>query len=124
MQLFQLPKSATTEVGLLIDRRIKQRSARYPIGGVPKRLLDILISSSALLAFTPLLLLIALLLKITDRGNIIYRQPRVGFRSSTFGCLKFRTMAMDGDAVLAAHTDAGRNSPLLACRHARRREGP
>src|SRR6266496_5458462 len=103
MQLFQLPKSATTEVGLLIDRRIKQRSARYPIGGVPKRLLDILISSSALLAFTPLLLLIALLLKITDRGNIIYRQPRVGFRSSTFGCLKFRTMAMDGDAVLARY---------------------
>jgi exopolysaccharide production protein ExoY len=59
--------------------------------------------ASALLAFAPLFLLIALLLKFMDRGTILYRQPRVGFRSSTFGCLKFRTMAMDGDAVLARH---------------------
>ena len=103
MQLFQLPKSATTEVGLLIDRRIKQRSARYPIGGVPKRLLDIFVSSSALLAFAPLFFLVALLLKVSDRGAILYRQPRVGFRSSTFGCLKFRTMVMDGDAILARY---------------------
>jgi exopolysaccharide production protein ExoY len=103
MQLFQLPKSATTEVGLLIDRRIRQRSARYPIGGVPKRLLDIFVSSSALLAFAPLFFLVALLLKVSDRGAILYRQPRVGFRSSTFGCLKFRTMVMDGDAILARY---------------------
>jgi len=103
MQLFQLPESATTEVELFIDRRIKSRSARYPVGGVSKRVLDILISSSALLAFAPLFLLIALLLKVTDRGPVLYRQPRVGFLSSAFGCFKFRTMVMDGDAVLARH---------------------
>jgi exopolysaccharide production protein ExoY len=103
MQLFQLPESASREVELLIDKRIKQKAARYPIGGVPKRMLDILIASTALLAFAPLFLLIALLLKATDRGPILYRQPRVGFRSSHFGCLKFRSMVTDSDAALARH---------------------
>jgi exopolysaccharide production protein ExoY len=103
MQLFQLRESATTEVELFIDKRIKSRSAKYPIGGVPKRVFDILFSFSVLLAFAPLFLLIALLLKVTDRGPVLYRQPRVGFRSSAFGCFKFRTMVIDGDAVLARH---------------------
>jgi exopolysaccharide production protein ExoY len=103
MQLFQLRESATTEVELFIDKRIKARSARYPIGGVPKRVFDILVSFSALLAFAPLFLLIALLLKASDRGPVLYRQPRVGFRSSSFGCFKFRTMVIDADAVLARY---------------------
>jgi exopolysaccharide production protein ExoY len=106
MRLFQLPDSATTEVELLIDRRLKKRSAGYPIGGRPKRLLDILISSIALLAFSPLFLFVALLLKIVDPGPIFFRQTRIGFSSSRFGCLKFRTMVADGDAVLARHLHA------------------
>ena len=111
MQLFQLRESTTTEVELFIDKRIKSRSGKYPIGGVPKRVFDILVSFSALLAFAPLFLLIALLVKATGRGPVLYRQPRVGFRSSAFGCFKFRTMVTDGDAVLARHL---RNYPEAA----------
>ncbi|MEH2516782.1 exopolysaccharide production protein ExoY [Bradyrhizobium sp. AZCC 1610] len=103
MQLFPLPKSATTDVKLLIDKSITQKTARYPVGGFPKRILDVVISSTALLVFAPLFCFIALLLKIADRGPVFFQQTRVGFRSSRFACLKFRTMVTDGNAVLAQH---------------------
>lgn len=65
------------------------------------RILDISISFVLLTFFGPLSLLVALLVKMTSDGPIIYRQRRVGYQGREFYCLKFRTMRRDADERLA-----------------------
>ncbi|MFQ5445545.1 MAG: sugar transferase, partial [Saprospiraceae bacterium] len=62
--------------------------------------LDILLASIALLALSPLLLLIALLIMIESRGPVIYRSQRVGTGYRVFDFLKFRSMYKDADKRL------------------------
>jgi exopolysaccharide biosynthesis polyprenyl glycosylphosphotransferase len=64
-----------------------------------KRLLDVIVSASALAMLSPLLLLIAGAIRAESRGPAIFRQPRVGLSGRTFTMLKFRTMreAPEGD---------------------------
>ena len=82
-----------------------------PLGGLAKRGFDILGAALALAALSPLLLLIALLVKLSDRGPVLYGHTRIGRGGRVFRCLKFRTMVVNGDAVLAAHL---RSDPLVA----------
>lgn len=63
------------------------------------RLLDILISASALLLFLPFGLLISLLLRFTGEGEVFYRQERIGRDGRPFGLLKFATMLKDSPAL-------------------------
>ncbi len=60
-----------------------------------KRTLDILFSAAALLAFSPLLLLAAILLRCTGEGCVFYRQERIGRGGRTFLLYKFVTMRKD-----------------------------
>ena len=64
---------------------------------VLKRLMDIVISGGALLVIWPVLLLVALAIKIDDPGPVFYRQVRVGRGGKTFRIFKFRTMVVDAD---------------------------
>jgi len=57
-----------------------------------KRLVDILLSSMALLILCPLFLIVMLLLLLTGEGKIFYRQNRVGQDENYFGLIKFATM--------------------------------
>jgi lipopolysaccharide/colanic/teichoic acid biosynthesis glycosyltransferase len=57
-----------------------------------KRTLDILFSTTALLALSPLLLLVAILLRCTGEGCVFYRQERVGRGGRTFLLYKFVTL--------------------------------
>lgn len=74
-----------------------------PIGGPSKRCFDICFALLALIAFLPLFILVALSVKASDGGSIIFRHRRVGQNGATFDCLKFRTMRLDGEKVLQAH---------------------
>lgn len=60
-----------------------------------KRLLDLLVSSVALLLLSPLLALIAIAVRLESRGPALFRQPRVGRGNRPFSVLKFRTMRAD-----------------------------
>ena len=62
-----------------------------------KRAMDIAISGCALLVIWPVLLLIALAIKIDDPGPVFYRQVRVGKNGKEFRIYKFRTMIVDAD---------------------------
>lgn len=73
------------------------------VGGRSKRLLDIAVASLAITALSPLLLLLALLVRRADNGPALYGQIRVGVGGRTFRCLKFRSMIIDSDARLADH---------------------
>ena len=57
-----------------------------------KRAMDVLLASGMLLAFSPLMLVIALLIRLTSPGPVLFRQVRVGYWQSPFVMLKFRTM--------------------------------
>ncbi|ERP38934.1 undecaprenyl-phosphate glucose phosphotransferase [Chitinivibrio alkaliphilus] len=63
-----------------------------PFNNMIKRFFDILFSISSLVVLSPVLLLVALLIKLTSRGPVIYAQKRVGLNRREFNMYKFRTM--------------------------------
>lgn len=65
-----------------------------------KRLFDIIISGVGLVIFAPLLALIAVLVKITSKGPVFFRQKRCGFNGRIFVLYKFRTMVVDAEERL------------------------
>lgn len=68
---------------------------------VAKRTFDIFFSLTVLIVFSPLYLLLALLIAASSPGPIFYVQERVGRNYRRFDCIKFRTMVEDADDVLA-----------------------
>ncbi|WP_374471605.1 sugar transferase [Phenylobacterium sp.] len=69
-----------------------------------KRLLDVVVSATALLLLAPALLLIALAIYVETRGPIFFLQQRTGYLGQVFPIVKFRTMTVqeDGRAVQQA----------------------
>ena len=68
---------------------------------------DAICAAIALLLISPLLVLIALAIKIEDRGPIFYTHPRLGKDFRSFGLLKFRTMVAGADRLGGPITVAG-----------------
>lgn len=59
---------------------------------VTKRLIDIVVSGTALLVLAPVIGVVAMLVRVFLGGPVIFRQPRPGLNEKIFDCLKFRTM--------------------------------
>jgi lipopolysaccharide/colanic/teichoic acid biosynthesis glycosyltransferase len=64
-----------------------------------KRTFDLLGASLMLVLFAPLLVLVALIIRLEDRGPVLFRQTRVGRDGKPFEILKFRTMVVGADAL-------------------------
>ncbi|QDY71734.1 sugar transferase (plasmid) [Qingshengfaniella alkalisoli] len=62
--------------------------------------MDIAIASLALLLLSPLLLMVAVAIKATSRGPVLFGHTRIGHDGQAFRCLKFRSMVVNGDEVL------------------------
>jgi exopolysaccharide biosynthesis polyprenyl glycosylphosphotransferase len=62
-----------------------------------KRTFDVVVASLILLFLSPVLLVLALAVRLTSRGPVIYRSWRPGIGRQPFACLKFRTMYRDAD---------------------------
>lgn len=62
-----------------------------------KRGTDLVVGTAALIAFAPLMALLAILIKLTSRGPVLYRQPRTGLGGEAFNMLKFRSMHLDAE---------------------------
>jgi O-antigen biosynthesis protein WbqP len=60
-----------------------------------KRLMDIILSLSALLMLSPVFLILMIAIKLDSPGPILFRQKRVGIHKTYFNILKFRTMRID-----------------------------
>lgn len=69
-------------------------------GETVKRLFDIVFSLAVLILFSPVYLLLMLLIATSSPGPIFYVQERVGKNFKRFGCIKFRTMVRNADEVL------------------------
>jgi lipopolysaccharide/colanic/teichoic acid biosynthesis glycosyltransferase len=83
------------DVKLYPDLSRKSSKKRLPI--VIKRGIDILGSGLLLLILSPVLAAIALAIKLTSKGSVIFEQERLGQFGTRFKCLKFRTMYMNND---------------------------
>jgi lipopolysaccharide/colanic/teichoic acid biosynthesis glycosyltransferase len=68
-----------------------------PMYAVIKRVMDFVIATILVVAFSPLFLLIAVLIKIDSRGPVFFRQERVGKNGKIFRIFKFRSMVSDND---------------------------
>ena len=81
-----------------------------PLDGInlfAKRALDISIASLSLIILSPLLAVIAALVKLTSRGPVLFKQERVSFDGSPFSIIKFRTMVSDAEASGPGWTKPG-----------------
>jgi exopolysaccharide biosynthesis polyprenyl glycosylphosphotransferase len=81
---------------------------------VLKRSIDLVVGAFALIFAAPVMLGIALAVKLQDGGPILFRQLRVGRDGERFKVLKFRTMVIDAEAKLAAlRAENERSGPLF-----------
>lgn len=63
-----------------------------------KRLIDIVVAFIGLLILLPFMLYIALRVRLSSKGPILYRQERIGFKGKPFRLIKFRSMYTDSEA--------------------------
>ena len=82
---------------------------------VVKRVADVVMSIALLLAVSPLMLIISVLVKATSKGPVFYSQERMGLDGKIFSMLKFRTMEIQAEKqtgpVWAAKSDS-RRTPI------------
>jgi lipopolysaccharide/colanic/teichoic acid biosynthesis glycosyltransferase len=78
---------------------IKKKKAKKISSGI-KRALDITGSIAALIIFSPVFLIIPLLVKFSSKGPVLFRQARVGRYGENFTFLKFRTMYVNNDVSI------------------------
>lgn len=78
---------ATVDTSLYLKKK--------PVFSFFKRFFDILLSLEAILILSPLLIILAFLVKVTSRGPIFYKHRRIGKKGKAFNMLKFRTMKWD-----------------------------
>lgn len=82
-----------------------------------KRGFDLSLASFGLLVFSPLLVVMALAVKLTSRGPVLFRQERVGQDGALFEIMKFRTMENDAEARIIEIRDRNHASgPLFKVR--------
>jgi exopolysaccharide biosynthesis polyprenyl glycosylphosphotransferase len=94
---------------------IKESPLSHSWARVLKRALDLVFTLPALVLLSPLLLALALAVKWTSRGPVLYCQERVGRDNQTFTIFKFRTMRMDAEkntGPVWATKDDPRRTPI------------
>jgi exopolysaccharide biosynthesis polyprenyl glycosylphosphotransferase len=74
----------------------------FPIGGIlVKRVLDITVSTIALVVGLPVMLAIAIAVRMDSEGTTFYKAQRIGRKGRAFSCYKFRTMVHNADKLKA-----------------------
>jgi len=100
--------------GVGIDIQGLERSLRRKrVQLILKRVFDWAAAAVILLVLAPALLLIALLVRVSSRGRVIFSQPRVGYRERAFVMYKFRSMRIEPDPTSAAAQQSAAAQGLL-----------
>jgi exopolysaccharide biosynthesis polyprenyl glycosylphosphotransferase len=87
------------------------RLFREPLSDVErfiKRASDLVLAIAALILLSPLMAVIALIIRACSRGPVVFKQERVGMDGRVFLCYKFRTMFVDADDEI--HREAYRKN--------------
>ncbi len=90
---------------------IHVETPRFTLGQrIVKRSVDLVLTGVGIALLSPVLLLIAVLVRLDSPGPILFRQTRVGLRGETFTMLKFRSMVIDAEERLQALRDQARDA--------------
>lgn len=81
-----------------------------------KRSFDLVVSAIAILVLSPILLIIAFLIKLDSKGPVLFKQVRVGKGGKEFKIYKFRTMVVDAEK-LGKQITVGRDSRITRVGH-------
>lgn len=101
--------------GLLFTKPVVTVSRR-PLAGwgrVAKRTEDLILTTLLLVGFLPVIVAVVVVIKLDDRGPVLFRQRRLGFNNNEFEVLKFRTMAHDPNADERHVPQARRDDPRV-----------
>ncbi|HEX4894886.1 MAG TPA: undecaprenyl-phosphate glucose phosphotransferase [Solimonas sp.] len=110
MALYELLDAELSEVEGVPALRIAE-TPLYGVDGIFKQLLDTVAAFLAMVVLSPLLLLIAVAIKLDSPGPVLYRQRRYGLHGQSFEVYKFRTMIVeDREAELR---QVSRNDPRV-----------
>lgn len=88
----------SANITLYPDLSRKEESRRFALG--VKRSMDIVGSAAALLVMSPVLAAVAVAIKLTSKGSVLFKQERLGQYGRKFTVLKFRSMRTDCDAKI------------------------
>lgn len=91
----KLPEQMKTEAVRRYYDALQKKKASLAL----KRLFDLLVSLLMLIILSPLLLLLAILIKLDSAGPVFYRQERMTAGGRTFRIFKFRTMVQNADKI-------------------------
>lgn len=113
--VFQLLHSRWTNVGGLPVVSVYENPF-YGIDGFVKRSMDVILSLILLILLSPLMIVIAVLIKLTSPGPVFFRQRRYGLDGREIRVWKFRTMTVceDGPTVVQAKRNDPRVTPIGA----------
>lgn len=92
----------STKFGLSRQQRIKDTFRSWPrfsYAGCFKRIADIVAAAIVLILFAPVLPIVALIMKLTSRGPVFFKDIRQGLHGKEFNCLKFRSMIVGADEI-------------------------
>lgn len=112
--LYDLPETSTLDVyWRVIGAAMFRKRFQYRL----KRLFDLVVACTLLAVLSPVLLLVAALVKLTSRGPIVYRQQRLMKDGLEFGLFKFRTMVVGAEGMMdkVFHLNEA-NGPLFKVR--------
>ncbi len=101
INLFDTPLIFVDKTGISLSQRII------------KRAIDIIFSSIILLVASPILLLVAIAIKLEDGGPVFYKQMRMTIGGREFGILKFRSMIPNAEKATGAVISAGESDPRI-----------
>jgi Undecaprenyl-phosphate glucose phosphotransferase len=88
-----------------------RESPHFGLNVVVKRAMDVFLATVALVLLSPVMLLIAALVKLTSPGPVFYRQERCGLNGRSFPMLKFRSMRQDAEVVSGGPVWTAENDP-------------
>jgi len=99
---FRFGRARPAHEGAVADGYVHYLSVRHkPMQSAFKRLFDIVASLVALLLLSPVLIMVAAMIRLTSRGPILFRQLRVGRHGRRFHMLKFRSMVVNAEELKA-----------------------
>ena len=106
----RLLERSITQVGRIWTAELQRAPLTAPERAV-KKAFDVAVASTALMLLSPLMLLLAVLIKLDSKGPVLFTQTRNGFNGQTFRIFKFRSMTVQEDAAVIRQ--AVRNDPRV-----------
>lgn len=84
------------------------------LNSITKRVFDFILSLIGLVVISPLLVIISLIIKLSSKGPVFFKQTRVGLKGNEFKILKFRTMVVNAESLGTQITVGSRDRRVTA----------